>query len=46
MGGSTPAKSGGPGGMAMLTAAAGLAYKNRQKIGGLLGRNKGEAARR
>jgi hypothetical protein len=50
MGRSTPAKSGGrggkAGGMAMLTAAAGLAYKNRAKIGGLLGRNKGEAARR
>ena len=50
MGKSTPAKSGGrggkAGGMAMLTAAAGLAYKNRERIGGLLGRSKREPARR
>jgi hypothetical protein len=47
---STPAKSGGrggkAGGMAMLTAAAALAYKNRDQISALLSRNKGEPARR
>src|SRR4051794_37393632 len=40
----TPSKSSGRGGTAgkaaMLTAAAGLAYKNRDKIQGMLGGNK------
>jgi hypothetical protein len=47
---STPAKNGGrggkAGGMAMLTAAAGLAYKNRDRISAMLSRSKGEPARR
>jgi hypothetical protein len=47
---STPAKSRGrgsrAGGMAMLTAAAGLAYRNRDKIASLLNRRGSEPQRR